>query len=96
MPVSEIRRKPAAEELDTVHDVGIDQAERALEALKVERVVELQSVEDQRNIPGHTASHVECGRAAADGHSRKKLDHPADVTTERRGENGLLPGHDVA
>ena len=49
---TDARLRTAAQEVDPVDDVGVDDTERTLETLQVIGVVELEAVEDQRGVAG--------------------------------------------
>ena len=87
--VAEVRREAAAVEVDAVDDPAVDQAERALEALQMERLVELEAVEDERDVPRLAAADVERGRVVGRGDAGQHFDDAAHVAAERRHEHGV-------
>ena len=59
MPVAEVGGESSAEEVHAIDQLGVDEAERALEALQVERLVQLEAVEHQGDVAGLAAAYVE-------------------------------------
>ena len=67
MPVAPVRGEAASKEIDRVDDPSVDEAERALERAQVERIVELEPIENQETSLARASAGVERRRAVGGG-----------------------------
>ena len=91
--VAEVGGQAAGVDVDAVDDAAVDDAERALEAPQVERLVELEAVEDERDVPRLAAADAERGRVVGRGDAGELLDDAAHVAADRRREHGVVVAH---
>lgn len=68
-PITVVRGERAADKIDPLDDLGVHQAEGALESQQVERFVELESIQHNRDVSCLAPSNIERGRVIRRRHS---------------------------
>ena len=84
-------RKTTGQKVDSADCLGVDDREDALEILEVERLIKLETVEDNQQLVLLTAADVDLGSDVAPGRARKAFDRPVEIIGGVRHLTDLLP-----